>query len=74
MPEKVIKLFGRQLMEGLNYLHSKGVIYADLKPSNVLLNEYGDLKLCDFGFSKTLEDLVEGYKDDQDMVSFYCNS
>jgi serine/threonine-protein kinase ULK4 len=55
-------------MEGLNYLHSQGIIYADLKPSNVLLNEYGDLKLCDFGLSKKLEDLKPGYKDQTERV------
>lgn len=62
-------MFGRELLEGLNYLHSQGVIYADLKPSNVLLNEYGDLKLCDFGLSKKLEDLKPGYKEQSERVS-----
>ena len=38
-------------------MHSNSIIYADLKPSNVLLNEYNTLKLCDFGLSKKLSDL-----------------
>lgn len=33
------------------YVHSRGFIYADLKPSNVLVNEFGMLKLCDFGLA-----------------------
>ena len=36
-----------------------GVIFADLKPHNVLINEYSNLKLSDFGLSKKISDLVE---------------
>ena len=56
------------MLEGLNYLHANGIIYADLKPSNVLLNEYGNLKLSDFGHSKKIKDLEEGYKDKIERV------
>jgi len=45
------------LAQGLYYLHANSIIYADLKPSNVLMNEYNTLKLCDFGLSKKLNDL-----------------
>jgi len=44
----------------LYYLHSNGIIYADLKPSNVLVNEYSNLKLCDFGLARKIVDLVQG--------------
>ena len=37
------------MLEGLSYLHAQGIIFGDLKPSNVLMNEYCKLKLCDFG-------------------------
>lgn len=59
LPEETVKKFGRDLAQGLYYLHANGIIYADLKPSNVLLNEYSNLKLCDFGLAKKIVDLIQ---------------
>jgi serine/threonine-protein kinase ULK4 len=59
LPEETVKKFGRDLAQGLYYLHANGIIYADLKPSNVLVNEYSNLKLCDFGLAKKLVDLIQ---------------
>ena len=58
LPEDTVRKFGRDLAQGLYYLHSNGIIYADLKPSNVLLNEYSNLKLSDFGLAKKSVDLI----------------
>lgn len=43
--------FFNQLMNGVNYLHSKGVAHRDLKPENLLLDENDDLKISDFGMA-----------------------
>ncbi len=40
-----------ELLAGLDYCHSKGVIHRDLKPSNLLLDSAGNLKITDFGIA-----------------------
>ena len=50
-------VFGRDICEGLFFVHSRGVIYTDLKPSNILFDENGKLKLSDFGMAILVEDL-----------------
>ena len=42
-----------QVLRGLKYVHSAGVLHRDLKPSNLLLNANCDLKICDFGLART---------------------
>jgi serine/threonine-protein kinase ULK4 len=55
MPEYSCQKFASDILAGLQYVHSKGYIYADLKPSNILVNEYGTLMLCDFGLARKVQ-------------------
>lgn len=51
MPLDDAKRFFNQLMDGVNYLHNKGVAHRDLKPENLLLDEHDNLKISDFGMA-----------------------
>lgn len=42
-----------QILKGLKYVHSAGVLHRDLKPSNLLVNASCDLKIGDFGLART---------------------
>ncbi|XP_076940491.1 cyclin-dependent kinase G-2-like isoform X1 [Bidens hawaiensis] len=47
-----VKCLMLQLFEGTKYLHDNWVLHRDLKTSNLLLNNQGELKICDFGLSR----------------------
>ncbi|XP_019260030.1 PREDICTED: mitogen-activated protein kinase mpkC-like [Nicotiana attenuata] len=43
----------QMLLRGVKYLHSANILHRDLKPGNLLINAYCDLKICDFGLART---------------------
>ncbi|KAJ6010958.1 p38 MAP kinase [Penicillium sp. IBT 35674x] len=61
MERKFTQYFIYQVLRGLKYIHSAGVIHRDLKPSNILIDENCDLKICDFGLARIHEPLMTGY-------------
>jgi len=57
LPEISIKIFTWQILNALQYIHAKAFIYADLKPSNILLNEFGNVKIKNFHLTKTIPNI-----------------
>lgn len=59
MPEPVLGKIAFSVVSALHYLHTKlKVIHRDVKPSNILVNTKGEVKMCDFGISGYLVDSV----------------
>ncbi|OQE10572.1 hypothetical protein PENFLA_c089G04789 [Penicillium flavigenum] len=56
-----IQFFTYQMLRGLKYIHSAGVIHRDLKPSNILIDDNCDLKICDFGLAREHDAQMTGY-------------
>ena len=54
LPEPVVASYARQIVLGLEYLHALGVVHADIKPANCLLDKSGLLKLSDFGCAQRI--------------------
>lgn len=51
LSEAESRSYFQQLIDGVDYCHSKGVYHRDLKPENLLLDSLGNLKISDFGLS-----------------------
>jgi len=50
-----------QILRGLKYVHSAGILHRDLKPSNIAVNEDCELKILDFGLARQADDEMTGY-------------
>lgn len=50
-----------QILRGLKYIHSAGVIHRDLKPCNIAVNEDCELRILDFGLARPTEFEMTGY-------------
>lgn len=55
-----------QLLCGLKYIHSAGLIHRDLKPSNLLIRSDSSIKICDFGLSRAINE-----KDEAEQLTDY---
>ena len=67
IPIDELKLYVAEIAIALNHLHQHNIIYRDLKPENVLLDERGHAKLCDFGLSTQLSE-------DNSTASSFCGT
>ncbi|KXZ53820.1 CDKH1 protein [Gonium pectorale] len=56
-----VKCLMRQLLSGIHYLHVNWVIHRDLKTSNILYNNHGELKICDFGLARQFGSPLRSY-------------
>lgn len=49
-----MRFFAAQIALALAHLHEKGIVYRDMKPENILVQDDGYLKLADFGIAEVL--------------------
>ena len=53
--ERLTRYFGRQLLDVLHYMNTRGVANRDLKLENLMIDENFDLNMVDFGFACSIQ-------------------
>lgn len=59
--EAQVKTYAKQLLSGLWYCHEREVLHRDIKGSNLLIDNKGNLKIADFGLARTFNDDLKRY-------------
>ncbi|XP_040822724.1 cyclin-dependent kinase-like 2 [Ochotona curzoniae] len=63
LDDQVVQKYLFQIINGIGFCHSHNIIHRDIKPENILVSQSGVVKLCDFGFARTLAAPGEVYTD-----------
>ena len=48
------------ILDGVDYLHHRGILHNDLKPDNILINKLGNARIIDFGLSSSYDSIYTG--------------
>ena len=59
------------LLCGMKFMHSAGIMHRDIKPDNVLIDKNGKAMLCDFGLSR---DMITDEEDEKSELTRNMNS
>ncbi|KAG8454235.1 hypothetical protein GDO86_000757 [Hymenochirus boettgeri] len=59
----IVRKYLFQIIRGIGFCHNHNIIHRDIKPENILVSHSGIVKLCDFGFARTLAGPGEDYTD-----------
>ena len=54
LPLEIALLIAREVVAGLKYAHSNGLIHRDIKPANIMLSSDGRVMITDFGIAKNI--------------------